>query len=68
MVTLGLQGWSEDKMRWQWEDISEVLAYSAREAAEDWWVSWGILRERSLSISVSPKQINAGGQDIAVAS
>jgi len=68
MVTLGLQGWSEDKMRWQWEEISEVLAYSAQEAAEDWWVSWGMLRERSLSISMCPKLINAGGQDIAVAS
>lgn len=51
MMTLGLQGWDEDKMRCQWEEISEVLGYSAREAAEDWWVSWGMLRERSLSVS-----------------
>lgn len=47
MVTLGLQGWDEDKMRLQWEEVSDVLGYSAREAAEEWWVSWGVLRERS---------------------
>lgn len=47
MMVSGLQGWDEDKMRWQWEEIREVLGYSAREAAEDWWVSWGMLRERS---------------------
>ncbi|KAH0836642.1 hypothetical protein J3R83DRAFT_8360 [Lanmaoa asiatica] len=69
MVTLGLQGWSEDKMRWQWEEISEVLAYSAREAAEDWWVSWGMLRERSLlATSTFTAPLNGGGRGVAVAS
>lgn len=68
MVKLGLQGWNEDKMRWQWEEISEVLGYSAREAAEDWWVSWGVLRERSLSISTTPytTPVNGHGREIAV--
>ena len=70
MVTLGMQGWDEDKMRMQWEQICEVLGYNAREAAEDWWVSWGILRERSLSTPVSPStfdEVNGRGQKIAVA-
>ncbi|EGN96530.1 hypothetical protein SERLA73DRAFT_111128 [Serpula lacrymans var. lacrymans S7.3] len=31
----------------QWEAISEIFGYSATEAAEDWWVQWGVLRERS---------------------
>ncbi|KAG8220921.1 hypothetical protein J3R82DRAFT_2425 [Butyriboletus roseoflavus] len=62
MMTLGLQGWDEEKMRCQWEQISEVLGYSAREAAEDWWVSWGMLRERSLSTS-TPFATSVIGQE-----
>ncbi|KAH7890744.1 hypothetical protein F5I97DRAFT_1974631 [Phlebopus sp. FC_14] len=47
MMVSGLQGWNEEKMRWQWEEIGGVLGYNAREAAQDWWVNWGMLRERS---------------------
>ena len=43
----GHKGWDESKLRWQWDEICGVFAYHAREAAEDWWVMWGILRERS---------------------
>jgi salicylate hydroxylase len=70
MVSLGLQGWDEDKMRLQWEELREVHGYSAREATEDWWVSWGILRERCLSASLPPstfEQVNGRGQKIEVA-
>ncbi|KIJ65706.1 hypothetical protein HYDPIDRAFT_110856 [Hydnomerulius pinastri MD-312] len=51
MMSSGVQGWDEEKMRWQWEEISDVFGYSAREAAEDWWVNWGMLRERSQAYS-----------------
>ncbi|KAH7927839.1 FAD/NAD(P)-binding domain-containing protein [Leucogyrophana mollusca] len=47
MMHSGLQGWDEGKIRWQWEELGEVFGYNAREAAEDWWVQWGMLRERS---------------------
>ncbi|KAH7914821.1 hypothetical protein BJ138DRAFT_296148 [Hygrophoropsis aurantiaca] len=47
VMVSGRQGWDEKKMRWQWEEICEVFGYSAREAAEDWWNTWGMLRERS---------------------
>ncbi|KAH7918716.1 FAD/NAD(P)-binding domain-containing protein [Leucogyrophana mollusca] len=47
VMVSGWQGWDEKKMRWQWEEICEVFGYSASEAAEDWWVMWGMLRERS---------------------
>ena len=47
MMMEGHKGWDETKLRWQWDEICEVFAYHAREAAEDWWVMWGILRERS---------------------
>ncbi|KAF9221336.1 FAD/NAD(P)-binding domain-containing protein [Gyrodon lividus] len=47
MMAEGHKGWDESKLRWQWDEICEVFGYHAREAAEDWWVMWGVLRERS---------------------
>lgn len=31
----------------QWDTIGEVFAYSASDAAADWWAGWGILVERA---------------------
>lgn len=47
MMMDGHRGWDENKLRWDWEEICEVFVYHAREAAEDWWFMWGLLRERS---------------------
>ncbi|KAH7914859.1 hypothetical protein BJ138DRAFT_1143109 [Hygrophoropsis aurantiaca] len=47
MPHAGPQGWSDEKIRCQWEEVRMVFGYSAREAAEDWWIMWGLLRERS---------------------
>lgn len=47
MMMEGHKSWDETKLRWQWDEICEVFAYHGREAAEDWWVMWGALRERS---------------------
>lgn len=41
------KGWDEEDLRMQWEGVSRTFGYNAREAVE-WWVSWGMLRERSL--------------------
>ncbi|KAG0709253.1 hypothetical protein DFH29DRAFT_978816 [Suillus ampliporus] len=49
MMVEGHKAWDESKMRWQWDEICEVFGYNARDAAEDWWVMWGMLRERSIS-------------------
>ncbi|KAG2145125.1 hypothetical protein DEU56DRAFT_788922 [Suillus clintonianus] len=49
MMVEGHKGWDETKMRWQWDEICEVFGYNARDAAEDWWVMWGMLRERSIT-------------------
>ncbi|KAF8845147.1 FAD/NAD(P)-binding domain-containing protein [Paxillus ammoniavirescens] len=51
MMAEGHKGWDETKLRWQWDEICEVFGYHAREAAEDWWVMWGILRERSQMVT-----------------
>ena len=32
-------------LRDQWDTVSEVFAYSASDAAADWWVGWGMLAE-----------------------
>ncbi|KAL4063111.1 hypothetical protein J3A83DRAFT_4193406 [Scleroderma citrinum] len=47
MMGAGHKGWDESKLKWQWEEIADVFGYHAIEAAEDWWMAWGILRERS---------------------
>ncbi|KAI0066850.1 FAD/NAD(P)-binding domain-containing protein [Artomyces pyxidatus] len=42
----GGAGPSED----EWAEIEEVWGYDAVDAAEEWWVQWGMLRERSAVI------------------
>jgi salicylate hydroxylase len=49
MMVEGHKGWDETSMRWQWDEICDVFGYNARDAAEDWWVMWGMLRERSMA-------------------
>lgn len=43
--------WDDNKLREQWEEVAGNFGYSARDAAEDWWVNWGSLRERSQSVN-----------------
>ncbi|KAH0833402.1 hypothetical protein J3R83DRAFT_12508 [Lanmaoa asiatica] len=31
----------------QWEQVKELFGYDAEDEADDWWVKWGILRERA---------------------
>ncbi|KAG2147794.1 uncharacterized protein EDB93DRAFT_1146710 [Suillus bovinus] len=31
----------------QWDQLKELLAYDAEDQADDWWVKWGLLRERA---------------------
>ncbi|KAI6112691.1 FAD/NAD(P)-binding domain-containing protein [Pisolithus sp. B1] len=42
------EGWDEEDLRMQWEEVGQTFGYNAQEAVEDWWVSWGMLRERNL--------------------
>lgn len=50
-MAAGHERWSEGQLREQWEEIAGVFGYNARDAAEDWWVNWGALRERSQSMN-----------------
>lgn len=38
---------TEAELRAQYEKIAGVFGYSAREAAEDWWIKWGSISETS---------------------
>lgn len=31
----------------QWDQVKELFGYDAEDQADDWWVKWGILRERA---------------------
>jgi salicylate hydroxylase len=44
----GARHWDDGALASQWTEISEVWGYSAHDAAEDWWVQWGLLRERAM--------------------
>lgn len=37
----------EGELEKQFADVCEVWGYDAIDAAEDWWVHWGMLRERA---------------------
>lgn len=40
----------EGELERQFAEICEVWGYDAIDAAEDWWVHWGMLRERAMGM------------------
>ena len=42
---------SEDYLREQFEEFVNVFGYDAYDDAENWWIEWGTLLERSMSMS-----------------
>lgn len=44
----GQDKWDDDAYLGIWGQLCEVWAYNAFDAADDWWVQWGVLRERAL--------------------
>jgi salicylate hydroxylase len=37
----------ESRLRTVWEHMSHLFGYDALDAADDWWYSWGVVREAS---------------------
>ncbi|KAI5983421.1 hypothetical protein EDD15DRAFT_1898137 [Pisolithus albus] len=35
------------KLTEQWDQLKELFGYNAEDEADDWWVKWGLLRERA---------------------
>lgn len=46
----GQDKWDDDAYLGIWGQLCEVWAYNAFDVADDWWVQWGMLRERALSL------------------
>ncbi|KAJ3486184.1 hypothetical protein NLI96_g4422 [Meripilus lineatus] len=38
----------EDEAARQWEEMRRVYAYDCEDEADEWWVKWGVLRERAM--------------------
>lgn len=44
----------EEYLRASWEELKGSFGYEAYDAADDWWVDWGVLRERmSAAMSIA---------------
>jgi salicylate hydroxylase len=55
-----LQGSDEYEESPEWVEIKEIFGYDAEDEANNWWIEWGLLRERSKGVTVSygvPMQI-----------
>ncbi|RDB26397.1 6-hydroxynicotinate 3-monooxygenase [Hypsizygus marmoreus] len=37
----------------EWTEVKEVFGYDAEDEADNWWVEWGLLRERSKGVDVT---------------
>jgi salicylate hydroxylase len=37
----------------QWAEIKEVFGYDAEDDADNWWMEWGVLRERAKGMDLS---------------
>jgi salicylate hydroxylase len=73
----GQDKWDDDAYLGIWGQLCEVWAYNAFDVADDWWVQWGMLRERALSlqdpslalpfspleVSISPLEVSVSATD-----
>ena len=48
-----LQASEEQEESPQWVELKEIFGYDAEDEANNWWVAWGLLRERSKGLDVS---------------
>lgn len=40
--------WDDDAYLGLWGQLCEIWAYDAFDAADDWWIQWGVLREQAM--------------------
>jgi salicylate hydroxylase len=48
LLHAGQHKWNDDAYFGIWGQLCQIWAYNAFDAADDWWVQWGVLRERAL--------------------
>ncbi|EGN99370.1 hypothetical protein SERLA73DRAFT_90724 [Serpula lacrymans var. lacrymans S7.3] len=49
----------------QWESLKDLFGYDAEDQADDWWVKWGILRERAKQSSID-QGLHSGMNNLAL--
>ena len=52
---------SEESLRGTWESYRVQLAYEAYDAADDWWVDWGVMVHRlsaANNMTIEPDNVN----------
>ena len=37
----------------EWVEVKEIFGYNAEDDADNWWVQWGLLRERAKGTDLS---------------
>lgn len=53
LLHAGQHKWDDDAYLGIWGQLCQVWAYDAFDAADDWWVQWGVLRERAMCLQDS---------------
>jgi hypothetical protein len=48
LLHAGQHKWDDDAYLGMWGPLCDVWAYDAFDVADDWWVQWGVLRERAI--------------------
>ena len=44
-----------------WEEIRTIFGYDCEDEADDWWVQWGLLRERAIGRQEEEEEEGGGG-------
>jgi salicylate hydroxylase len=58
--------WNDDAYLGVWGQLCQVWAYDAFDAADDWWVQWGVLRERSMTVHDPNIQVSWNRLEVSV--
>jgi salicylate hydroxylase len=66
LLHAGQDRWDDDAYLGVWGQLCEIWAYNAFDAADDWWVQWGVLREHSLRRQNSSVEVPFSPLEISV--
>jgi salicylate hydroxylase len=58
--------WDDDAFLGIWGQLCQVWAYDAFDAADDWWVQWGVLREQSMRVQDPSVEISWSPLEVSV--
>jgi salicylate hydroxylase len=50
LLHIGQHKWDDDAYMGIWGQLYQVWEYNAFDEADDWWVQWGVVRERAMCV------------------